>query len=86
MTTIELILIAIVVLYYSILTIMNYRANKRTLDDITLQMNNLHKTVDKIYEDVQIIQSDVRKVEINTQKILDYTYDDNDDNVAICTK
>lgn len=85
MTTIELILIAIVVLYYSILTIMNYRANKRTLDDITLQMNNLHKTVDKIYEDVQIIQSDVRKVEINTQKILDYTYD-NDDNVAICTK
>lgn len=86
MTTIELILIAIVVLYYSILTIMNYRANKRTLDDITLQMNNLHKTVDKIYEDVQIIQSDVRKVEINTQKLLDYTYDDNDDNVAICTK
>ena len=85
MTTIELILIAIVVLYDSILTIMNYRANKRTLDDITLQMNNLHKTVDKIYEDVQIIQSDVRKVEINTQKILDYTYD-NDDNVAICTK
>ena len=86
MTTIELILIAIVVVYYSILTIMNYRANKRTLDDITLQMNNLHKTVDKIYEDVQIIQSDVRKIEINTQKILDYTYDDNDDNVAICTK
>ena len=86
MTTIELILIAIVVLYYSMLTIMNYRANKRTLDDITLQMNNLHKTVDKIYENVQIIQSDVRKVEINTQKILDYTYDDNDDNVAICTK
>ena len=86
MTTIELILIAIVVLYYSMLTIMNYRANKRTLDDITLQMNNLHKTVDKMYEDVQIIQSDVRKVEINTQKILDYTYDDNDDNVAICTK
>lgn len=85
MTTIELILIAIVVLYYSILTIMNYRANKRTLDDITLQMNNLHKTVDKIYEDVQIIQSDVRKIEINTQKLLDYTYDDND-NVAICTK
>lgn len=85
MTTIELILIAIVVLCYSILTIMNYRANKRTLDDITLQMNNLHKTVDKIYEDVQIIQSDVRKVEINTQKLLDYTYDDND-NVAICTK
>lgn len=85
MTTIELILIAIVVLYYSILTIMNYRANKRTLDDITLQMNNLHKTVDKIYEDVQNIQSDVRKVEINTQKILDHTYD-NDDNVAICTK
>ena len=85
MTTIELILIAIVVLYYSILTIMNYRANKRTLDDITLQMNNLHKTVDKIYEDVQIIQSDVRKIEINTQKLLDYTYNDND-NVAICTK
>ena len=85
MTTIELILIAIVVLYYSILTIMNYRANKRTLDDITLQMNNLHKTVDKIYEDVQNIQSDVRKIEINTRKILDYTYD-NDDNVAICTK
>ena len=85
MTTIELILIAIVVLYYSILTIMNYRANKRTLDDITLQMNNLHKTVDKIYEDVQIIQSDVRNIEINTQKLLDYTYDDND-NVAICTK
>lgn len=86
MTTIELILIAIVVVYYSMLTIMNYRANKRTLDDITLQMNNLHKTVDKMYEDVQIIQSDVRKIEINTQKILDYTYDDNDDNVAICTK
>ena len=86
MTTIELILIAIVVLYYSMLTIMNYRANKRTLDDITLQMNNLHKTVDKIYEGVQNIQSDVRKVEINTQKLLDYTYDDNDDNVAICTK
>ena len=64
---------------------MNYRANKRTLDDITLQMNNLHKTVDKIYEDVQIIQSDVRNIEINTQKLLDYTYDDND-NVAICTK
>ena len=85
MTTIELILIAIVVLYYSILTIMNYRANKRTLDDITLQLNNLHKTVDKIYEDVQIIQSDVRNIEINTQKLLDYTYDDND-NVAICTK
>ena len=85
MTTIELILIAIVVLYYSILTIMNYSANKRTLDDITLQMNNLHKTVDKIYEGVQIIQSDVRNIEINTQKLLDYTYDDND-NVAICTK
>lgn len=79
MTTIELILIAIVVLYYSILTIMNYRANKRTLNDITLQMNNLYKTVDKIYEGVQ-------KIEINIQKILDSTYDDNDGNVAICTK
>lgn len=59
MTTIELTLIAIVVLYYSVLTIMNYHVNNRTLNDITLQMNNLQKTVNKLCDDTQVIQTDM---------------------------